>query len=130
VTPDGSHIISASMDGTIKVWDFESTSEKETLKGDGGSVGALSLSPRSLLLASASFGKRAYVWDWRTFQVAAVLGEDFAAFPIGLAFHPSNPILATVGEGGNVIHIWELDIERLLNIAQAEIKEKIGNIRR
>src|SRR5262245_13177026 len=51
--PDGSTLISAGDDGTIRTWDTSSNSLRQTMQSHSGKVTALALVPRTQLLASA-----------------------------------------------------------------------------
>ena len=42
-------------------------------------------------------------------------------WPPGLAFHPHEPLLATLGENGTIVRIWELDETLLLSQAQENV---------
>jgi WD40 repeat protein len=67
-SPDGQRLVSASEDGTVKVWDAISGQEVLTLKGHPSAVTSLSFSPDGQRLVSASEDGTVKVWD-------AVAGE-------------------------------------------------------
>ena len=53
-SPDGMRIVSASWDGTVKVWDVSSGKEILTLKGHTSGVNGVAFSPDGKQIASAS----------------------------------------------------------------------------
>lgn len=63
ITPNGKHLVSASKDKTIKVWNLERGEEKMTLKGHNDPVNAVAITPDGKYLVSASDDKTLKVWD-------------------------------------------------------------------
>ena len=75
---------------------------------------AVCFSADGQLLASMSALREVQLWRTDTWeQVAALPFGRQSALP-GLAFHPDQPVLATLSEDGRGICIWELDIDVLL----------------
>ncbi|MBD3190405.1 MAG: NACHT domain-containing protein [Candidatus Heimdallarchaeota archaeon] len=65
-SPDGGHILSASWDSTLKVWDAQTGEEQQTLKGHTDVVNACAFSPDGLQVLSASHDGTLKVWDVST----------------------------------------------------------------
>ena len=63
LTPDGQRVVSASDDGTLKVWDLESGREMRTLQGHADWVNAVALTPDGHRAVSASIDNTLKVWD-------------------------------------------------------------------
>jgi len=63
VSPDGTRIVSASYDGTVKVWYAASGDELMTLRGHVGRVYSVSFSPDCKRIVSCSSDKTLKVWD-------------------------------------------------------------------
>src|SRR5204862_134768 len=61
--PDGKRVVSASYDGTAKVWDLGTGDEPITLRGHEGRVMATAFSPDGWRLATASSDHTAKLWD-------------------------------------------------------------------
>ena len=87
------------------------------LEGHTSIVKSLSFSFDSRLLASKAESVR--LWRCDTWENVAKLSEPSSDedWPPGIAFHPTAPVLATLGERDMVIRIWELDFDLILGAA-------------
>jgi GTPase SAR1 family protein len=73
------------------------------------------------LLASSSMDNTVRLWRTDTWEQIAQIPETTSEYwPQGIAFHPTEPILATFGEQDRVIRLWRLDIDLLLGIQPIE----------
>ena len=68
VTPDRKKIITGASNGSIKVWDFDSGKELNTLHGHTKLAYALALSPNGAILVSGSFDSTIKIWDMETME--------------------------------------------------------------
>jgi small GTP-binding protein len=106
----------------IRIWDPKTGSQIINLEGHTGHPNSLSFSFDQQLLASKSGDKTIRLWRCDTWACVAVLEEPSSGmWPPGLAFHPSLPVLATLGEEDRIIRIWELDEALLLGQAQESV---------
>ena len=123
--PTGRTLASGSLDNTVKLWDVASGKLLRTLEGHTDSVDGVTFSMDEQLLASNSSDETVRLWScetWETVAVIPVLLRSGYSFP-GLAFHPTLPLLATVGskpdtledKRSRLIHFWELDLDVLLD---------------
>lgn len=90
------------------------------LEGHTNDIICISFSFDGEFLASKSFDNTVRLWNCNTWEQVAILHEtapNHHHSPI--AFNPKLPILATVGESGKTINIWDLDIEELKNNSSA-----------
>jgi small GTP-binding protein len=113
-TPNRPLLVSGSADRTIRIWDMRSDKSTQVLEGHTDFISSLSVSYNNTLLASkATDGIR--LWRTDTWETVAVLEETQVEFLYpSLAFHPRLPRLATHGENGTIIRIWDLDYQVLL----------------
>jgi WD40 repeat protein/GTPase SAR1 family protein len=121
VTVDGQRILTGSSDKTTKVWNLHTGREERSLEGSTGEVVAIACSSANPLIATQAFGDSIRLWDCRTWQTVVSLkgdskGKNLSSFyPLGLAFHPTASVLATIGrDKGEQIRIWDLDFGILL----------------
>ena len=63
VLPYGNRAISASYDGTLKVWDMETGIETRTLKGHTSGISSVSVTPDGFRAISGSFDGTLKIWD-------------------------------------------------------------------
>ncbi len=62
-TPDGGTVVSTSLDGTVALWDAESATRGETLRGHSGAVQQPVFSPDGGTLYTVSHDGTAIAWD-------------------------------------------------------------------
>jgi WD40 repeat protein len=72
-SPDSAQIVTASLDGTAKVWDAKSGAKVLTLKGHTGAVWSASFSPDGARIVTTSADQMAKVWDAKTGAEALTL---------------------------------------------------------
>jgi GTPase SAR1 family protein len=120
-----SRLASTGNDKTVRIWDVETGQATNVLEGHVEGMASIAISPNGLLTASKGFSGDNTVRLWRcdAWQPVAVIPEPGSNhWPPGLAFHPHEPLLATVGsdpgteeeDADRLIHIWELDYAVLL----------------
>lgn len=113
--PNGRYLASGSIDRTIRLWDLKSGLEMCTLESHTDSITSLSFSPDGALLASKGQDETIRLWsakkDWSLVTILRETGSDYA--PCDLQFHPRLPLLATVGDNGTVIDIFEIDMDSI-----------------
>lgn len=114
-SPEGEMIATCSNDKTARVWDAKTGRDLTVLEGHTNGLNDLAYSWNGGLLASKADNVRLWrtdIWD----QVACIPEPDAGVWPPGIAFHPTRPILATLGNKENdIIRLWELDVAVILN---------------
>lgn len=122
----GRWLASAGSDGAVHLRDTSSYKLLRTLEGHTDAVTCLRFLPNTDLLATRGreHDSTIRLWHAATGNALATFHElaSDSCFP-GIAFHPFQRLLATVGSdpdaaGQNrdrLIHIWELDVDRLLD---------------
>ena len=104
ISPAGDFIVSASRDGTLKVWDARTGEERRTLRGHTDWVNGCAISPAGDFIVSASSDQTLKVWDART---GACLLTLYVNDPLdACAFHPDGEHLVAAGNGGVYFLRW------------------------
>ncbi|MBW4681387.1 MAG: DUF4365 domain-containing protein [Microcoleus vaginatus WJT46-NPBG5] len=86
------------------------------LEGHAEKVTDIAFSADGHILASRSKDGMIRLWRCDTWDTVAALHEQTINLcSHHIAFHPRLPILATVSEQDNVVSVWDLDINALLN---------------
>jgi WD40 repeat protein len=63
------------------------------------------------LLATKSADSTVRFWRTDIWEVIANLEESHSKFAFsGLAFHPTKPTIATLGEKDKIIRVWDVDL--------------------
>ena len=114
-SPDGATIAVAS-GKSIQLLSTDSWRTRATLEGHTGVwLAALDFSADGALLASTSWDHTVRLWRVVDGQCLATLqaNHDTSSNWQGLAFHPSEPVLATLDDQDRTICIWRIDIDAL-----------------
>jgi WD40 repeat protein/sterol desaturase/sphingolipid hydroxylase (fatty acid hydroxylase superfamily) len=86
VSADGRHVVSASADGALRVWDAATGQEKLTLTGHARAVRAVALSADGKHLVSGGLDKTVKVWDAQTWQEKLTLtGHPSAVLSVAVS---------------------------------------------
>ena len=102
---DETRLITASYDGTTRVWDITPAHELFAWSAHGGMVYDVAYSPDGALLATAGRDGSAVVWDAESGDALQVLAGHSDVVN-GVAFSPDGQVLATASADRSVI-LWE-----------------------
>ena len=113
--PDKHLLAIYATNNSINLSSFGTKPQTVTLEGHTDRVTSLSFSYDGQFLASKSWDGTVRLWKSDPWETVAILNEPSGKeLHAGLDFHPNAQVLATVGEEGKVIHIWELNLPILL----------------
>lgn len=114
-SPDGSLLVGGAESGAIFIWDLATKQMTNILEGHDLAVESLSFSGDGRLLASRGLDNSICLWQTETWQRLAKFSQQNSGIqPAGIAFHPTQAVLATLDEGDSVINIWDLDYKLLM----------------
>ena len=128
-SPDSSVLASAS-GREIRLWDPTDGRLRDVLTGHEDRVKVLTFSGDGRLLASKGNDHTVRVWRCDRWQLVLTLEEPTRVEinpENSIAFHPSLPVLATLGDYDTVVRIWSVDSDRLLGAAPAEPEVRYRN---
>ncbi len=115
-SPDGDTVVSTSFDGTVSLWDVESATLRETLRGHSGAVMQPVYSPDGQTLYTVSHDGTVIAWDIGgdrglerlerpfTFTRDPVPDADYSGHPG--SFSPDGGLIA-LGLKGQGIRLWD-----------------------
>jgi small GTP-binding protein len=119
--PDGS-VVASCADRAVRLWDPATGALLQILRAHEGRVKCASFSSDGRMLASKGEDSAVRVWRCDTWEEVVMLEEPTLqeANPEStVAFHPSLPVLATLGEVDTVVRLWSIDCDRLMGAAAA-----------
>lgn len=97
VEPDSGHVVTASDDHIVHLWDAMAGEEPAIMRGHTSDVTTAALSVSSLRIVTASQDKTVRLWDMNTGQSIAVLGEHDKPVT-AVAFSPDGERLLTIAD--------------------------------
>ncbi len=112
VTPDGSRVISASGDKTLKVWDLETGRVVMTLEGHVLGVMSCAVTGDSSRVVSTSADRTLKVWDLETGRVLRAL-EGHTDWVLGCAVTSDGQCVVSTS-ADRTLKVWDLETGRVL----------------
>jgi len=103
VTPDGRHVVSASRDQTLKVWELESGRAVATLAGHIGLVRTCAVTSHGRHVVSASYDQTLKVWDLATYTCRVTHRGDASYLAVAVS---ATTLVA--GDASGIV--WFLDL--------------------
>jgi Tol biopolymer transport system component len=104
-SPDGTRIVTASGDGTARLWDAATAKEIAVLRGHDESVHSAAFSPGGTRIVTASSDNTARIWDAASAKEVAVLrGHETIVY--SAAFSPDGRRIVTAS-GDKTARLWD-----------------------
>ena len=112
--PDGRRLVTASYDGTARIWDASTGRQLRVLRGHTAQVISATFSPDGRRIATASFDRTARIWDADTGRLLLVLRghKDRLRF---VAFSPHGRRVVTTSYD-RTARIWDAVTGRQLRV--------------
>jgi WD40 repeat protein len=120
-SPDGRTALTASADGTVRIWDAETGAETGVLEGHDGLVLSALFSPDGKHIVTASSDLTARIWDVETRAKIAVL-EGHDGEVRSAAFSPDGRRVLT-GSADGTVRLWDVESGREIGAVKAHEEE-------
>jgi WD40 repeat protein len=114
--PSGALVVTASGDGTARVWDARTGKVLGVLRGHRSFVNGAAFSPDGNLIVTASDDGTARVWDTRTYSVVSILKGHTAGLN-SATFSPDGRLVVTTSQD-NTARVWQARTGRLVSKLQ------------
>lgn len=103
--PDGSQVLSASSDHTVKIWDANKGTLLKTLRGHDGWVLSGAFTPDGRQAVTGSYDRTVAVWPVADYQEQIVFAEDSATAVLSAAPSPDGRFIVTAHQDG-AVRLW------------------------
>ena len=121
-SPNNPLLASASVDGTIQLWDLTTNTLQATLRGHTSDVLSVAFDPNGILLASGSADGTVRLWNPTTEALEATF-HGHTSNVLSVAFGPDGSLLASGGADGTV-RLWDPATE----ILQATLEAHMASV--
>lgn len=123
ISLDGTRVLTASFDGTARVWDAVTGELQFTLAGHKGRVWRAAFHTDGRRIATAGADGAVIIWDAESGEQLYVLDSQPGEI-LDLAFSPDGKFLAAAGIDGSV-RVYMMPIEDLMALARARLTREI-----
>ncbi len=112
VTPDGRRVISASLDGTLKIWGLDAGRVLATWQSLAGSVNGCAVTPDGRRVVSAFFNGTLKVWDLDAGRVLATFQGHADEVTACVVTPDGRRVISASAD--QTLKVWEFDTGRVL----------------
>ena len=116
-SPDGTHIVSASQERTVHIWNAMTGSTINIYNDQSTAIHCVAWSPDGTRIAMAGADAHIQVWDFATSRLVASYRGHLGNTVNAIAWSPGQYFLASAASDGRV-HVWDATAGRALTIYQ------------
>ena len=111
-TPDSRALVAKSMEGTIRVWDLASKTERSAISSSASYLAAISISADGKLVASAGDDRYLRIYEVDSGREVGKFKGHLKAI-LGIAFHPDGRHIVT-GDSAGTIFLWDIPTRQVI----------------
>lgn len=133
-SPDGRYVVTASSDGTARIWEAETGMQLTVLKGHTSFVVCAAFSPDGKYIVTASWDRTAKIWETATGTLKTTLvghtgmsGTGVAGWVHEAFFSPDGNYIVTASEDSTA-RIWDVKTGSTLAVLRGH-KDEVRNVR-
>jgi WD40 repeat protein len=120
-TPDGTSLVSTSLDGTVRVWDVATGAELLSLENHGGAVHTVAIDPQGEWAVTGGEDGNARLWDLNSGEEIRLFPDFHVPEPWGQLDLSSDGSLLATPSLSNTVKIWDTATGELLRIFTAPL---------
>ena len=105
---DGTFLVSASYDKTVKLWDIQTGGIVKTFCGHTDTVHSASISADCTVIASGSHDRTVRLWNAWTGMCYCIIKKHSTPY-MSVSFSPTNPQLLLSASGDWVVQQWDIN---------------------
>jgi hypothetical protein len=106
-TPDDGQIVTASEDGTLRLWQLSNSKEIHRFTGGGASFKSVSVTSNGRYAIAGNIDSKIYAFDLQTGDTIHEIRADRSVNQL-LALSPDNHYVLTAGDDDTDLHLWQL----------------------
>ena len=118
-SPDGSELLTANGDHSLRVWNTTTWQQKMALVGHTDEVWDARYAPNGQYVVSGAWDNTARVWDLKTQKVVYTIPAHVSDV-WGTAFSPDGQLIATCG-GDRKVRVWDMATGLLVQDVSGEL---------
>jgi WD40 repeat protein len=126
---DSQFLLTASADGTVRIWDIVSGEERRQLVAPNVRMQVATFSPDGRFVLTGSNDGMARLWDVATGEQIRIFGGQHEDGVTAVAFSPNGQRIAT-GDGAGHIRIWDVNLNRTIQLACAQLPRDFTDVER
>jgi len=123
LSPTAANLVSASCDGTARLWSLEGAKLGE-LTGHVGRLSRVAYHPSGRLVVTAGFDTTWRLWDVES-RREIMLQEGHTRSLYAVCVHPDGSLVASAGLDA-VVRLWDLRTGRSVQVFQGHVKQVLG----
>ena len=118
-SPDGTELLTANGDHSLRVWNTTTWQQKYALTGHTDEVWDARYAPNGQYVVSGAWDNTARVWDLKTQKVIYTIPAHVSDV-WGTAFSPDGQLIATCG-GDRKVRVWDMATGQLVQDVSGEL---------
>src|SRR5262249_40605726 len=126
-SPDGSRVVTASADGTARIWNPQTDTEIAVFEGSKDHLFSARFNPDGTGVITASADKTVQIWDVRTHAQIAVFNRDPAVKWFSASFSPDGKRVVAAS-ADRIARIWDVESAALIALLEGNKAKSLAQL--